>query len=421
MKGVVRIWCVYVIVFSLFGCTLLPTKKLKKTTAASYNKQVLHITGHDSLDINLTIFIPKKEKINYKLRLSNLDKSGYHTWRDTSWSNMNFDTSLTTFLQLIHQQPHRKAKNATYQYVHKKWKLIEEVSGTEIDTLGLRKVLQKALNNQLKSINLIHADLYVKPFYHKESEELEVAKKELEKALKSSIELSYGQSKFVLDESVFVSWLSLDEKLKVKVDYISAQNYIQDIAQKIEQPLSEILALNDSQLQTDSLMNQTFPRMPIFQEVEFILNTIPKGKVVQRPIVFVPQGLPKGLKQGLKDFVEVSILDQKLWLFKNGQLVLETSVVTGNKKYNRATPTGHYHILYKTKDRILRGRDYASFVKYWMPFYKGYGLHDAMWRRRFGANIYQNGGSHGCVNIPPKMAPLIYNNVVVGMDVIIRQ
>jgi len=167
-------------------------------------------------------------------------------------------------------------------------------------------------------------------------------------------------------------------------------------------------------------MNQTYPRMPIFQEVDFIISALPKGKAVQRSIVFVPQGLPKGLKEGLKDFVEVSILDQKLWLFKDGQLVLETSVVTGNEKYNRATPKGRYHILHKTTDRVLRGPGYASFVKYWMPFYQGYGLHDATWRRRFGANIYQNAGSHGCVNIPPKLAPVVYNNVYVGMDVIVR-
>lgn len=415
-----KIWLVCAMLFGLIACTQNTSKKQKTSTSTSNTKLVIHIIGHDSIDVNLLLLIPKKEKTGYKLKLSNLDKSGFHTWKDTSWSNVNFDASITAFLQFIHQQPHRKAKNATFNYVNKKWKLIAEVPGTEIDTFSLREALKKAVRDKTNFIDLTKLDLYLKPVYDTEAEELKEAKKALEKAQKSSIEFSYGQTKYVLDESIFVSWLSLDKDLKVKIDYISAQNYIQDIARKIEKPLSEILALYDSELQTDSLLNQTYPRMPIFQEVEFILKAIPQGKTVQRTIVFVPQGLPKGLKEGLKDFVEVSILDQKLWLFRDGQLVLETSVVTGNKKYNRATPTGYFHILYKTKDRVLRGPDYASFVKYWMPFYKGYGLHDAMWRLRFGADIYQNRGSHGCVNIPPKIAPLVYDNVKVGMDVIIR-
>lgn len=401
------------------ACENTNTKSAKKKRNQVSAQQQVHIIGHDSLDVQLILHSPQKKHTNYSLYIANLDKSGFHNWKDTSWSEKELDTVFTNALSLMHRQPHRKAKNATYEYVDKKWKLKDEVAGTEIDTLALRKRLHLAFKRKDTLIDLRAEQLYLEPDFDKDAEELTQAKKDLEKALKTVIAFSYQGFQKELNKEQFAKWLSLDNKLKIKVDYIAAQNYIQDIAAQIEKPLSEILALQDSELQTDSLQNQTYPRMPIFQEVEFILKAIPQGKTVQRPIVFVAQGLPKGLKEGLKDFVEVSILDQKLWLFRDGRLVLETSVVTGNKKYNRATPTGHYHILYKTKDRILRGRDYASFVKYWMPFYKGYGLHDAMWRRRFGANIYQNGGSHGCVNIPPKMAPLVYDNVKVGMDVII--
>ena len=54
-----------------------------------------------------------------------------------------------------------------------------------------------------------------------------------------------------------------------------------------------------------------------------------------------------------------------------------------------------------------------------MPFYGGYGLHDATWRGAFGGSIYLYGGSHGCVNLPPKAAATLYNNVTVGTKVIL--
>jgi hypothetical protein len=404
----------------IVGCSSAPPKKSKKSLPVDFVKKTIYVLGKDSLDLQLVLTIPKTENKKYSIELHNSSRSAQQQWTDSSWSGKTLDTCLLPCLGFIYQQPHQKAQNATYKHANNYWRLIEEKAGSEIDTQALYLAVKRSLRSSDTIIDLTKEDLYVKPRFSKDDEALKKAKRALNMALNSSVEFTFGSSRFSLTKAKFATWLSLDDDLKLKVDHIAAQNFIQDIARVIEKPLSEILALHETEFQTDTLMNQTYPRMPIFQEVDFIISALPKGKAVQRPIVFVPQGLPKGLKEGLKDFVEVSILDQKLWLFKDGQLVLETSVVTGNEKYNRATPKGRYHILHKTTDRVLRGPGYASFVKYWMPFYQGYGLHDATWRRRFGANIYQNAGSHGCVNIPPKMAPVVYNNVFVGMDVIVR-
>lgn len=410
----------FILLLSTVGCNNTTHKRIKKSLPVHFIKKTIHLLGKDSLNLQLVLTNPNNKNKNYNLQLRNLNQSGYQQSKDSNWSSIKLDTCLLACLRFVHQLPYQKAQNATYKYEQNTWKLMEEKAGSEIDTQALYNAVKRSILTNDTIIDLTKENLYVKPLYSKDDQALKKAKKALDLALESSVELSYGSSRFTLTKDKFASWLSLNNDLKIEVDYISAQNFIQDIARIIEKPLSDILALYETDLQSDTLINQTYPRMPIFQEVDFVISVLPKGKAVQRSIVFVPQGLPKGLKEGLKDFVEVSILDQKLWLFKDGHLVLETSVVTGNEKYNRSTPTGRYNVLHKTTDRVLRGPGYASFVKYWMPFYKGYGMHDATWRRRFGANIYQNGGSHGCVNIPREMAPLVYDNVVVGMDVIIR-
>ena len=53
-----------------------------------------------------------------------------------------------------------------------------------------------------------------------------------------------------------------------------------------------------------------------------------------------------------------------------------------------------------------------------MPFNGGIGLHDANWRSKFGGTIYQNSGSHGCVNLPPDKAAALYDLVYTGIPVI---
>ena len=75
-----------------------------------------------------------------------------------------------------------------------------------------------------------------------------------------------------------------------------------------------------------------------------------------------------------------------------------------------------YQINKKRQDTRLTSKryNYDCPVDYWMPFNGGVGLHDADWRGSFGGEIYKKNGSHGCVNIPPKYADDVYNNVSVG-------
>ena len=118
-------------------------------------------------------------------------------------------------------------------------------------------------------------------------------------------------------------------------------------------------------------------------------------------------------------YVEIDLSAQKLWLYKDGERIVTTNLVSGSVAEGHRTPTGVYSIYSKQTDRYLTGADYRSFVHYWMPFLGGYGLHDASWRSSFGGTIYHYDGSHGCVNLPSSAAKKIYNNVSVGTKVIL--
>ena len=131
-----------------------------------------------------------------------------------------------------------------------------------------------------------------------------------------------------------------------------------------------------------------------------------------------------------KNYVLVSLKQQKLWVIKDGQPVVTLNdVVTGtedtSKGRNNRTPTGVYYIMYKKTDAILRGQNddgskYASPVKYWMPFTEdGCGLHDASWRKNWNKDAYLKGGSHGCVNIKPEDIQSVWDNVYVNEPVIV--
>lgn len=153
-------------------------------------------------------------------------------------------------------------------------------------------------------------------------------------------------------------------------------------------------------------------------ETAYLLEAFPK-KLAE---VHVPKYLQEGYVRGKNDigdtYIEVDMTNQKLYCYKEGELLLETDIVTGNMRRGWDTPAGVNFVYAKQKNRILRGQGYASPVDYWMPVKGAIGIHDADWRRDFGGEIYLKNGSHGCINIPPENMPIIYENYEIGTPVV---
>lgn len=131
--------------------------------------------------------------------------------------------------------------------------------------------------------------------------------------------------------------------------------------------------------------------------------------------------ISKEYTRDLEDtYVVVDKGEQQLYLYENNELLYTTPVTTG--KDNTPTDTGLFNIYSKETDRYLTdGKTYNVHVDYWMPYNGGEGLHDASWRSTFGTENYHSGGSHGCVNIPQKITPKIYEKVNIGDTVIVHK
>ena len=56
-----------------------------------------------------------------------------------------------------------------------------------------------------------------------------------------------------------------------------------------------------------------------------------------------------------------------------------------------------------------------------MPFNGNIGFHDAPWRNEFGKDIYVNNGSHGCINMPPANAKIMFENISKGIPAIVYE
>ncbi len=128
------------------------------------------------------------------------------------------------------------------------------------------------------------------------------------------------------------------------------------------------------------------------------------------------------LYQGSDDigptYVEVNMTDQKLYYYVDGELIIDTPVVTGNMGRHMNTPSGTNYVYYKQRNRTLIGPNYQTFVNYWIAVNGHIGIHDATWRDDFGGDIYLTSGSHGCVNTPMEAVSKLYDMIEIGTPVV---
>ena len=150
-----------------------------------------------------------------------------------------------------------------------------------------------------------------------------------------------------------------------------------------------------------------------------ILRSVEKHRKGLRDVAYTGEAAKNDHNFG-GNYIEVDLENQVLYLYKDGEMVMNTDVVTGSSySSSRRTPTGVYKVYNMMRDVTLEGDDYESDVSYWMPFRGGYGLHDAPWRSHFGGSIYTYNGSHGCVNMPVEKAKELYETIDVGYRVVV--
>ena len=153
-------------------------------------------------------------------------------------------------------------------------------------------------------------------------------------------------------------------------------------------------------------------------EKKYLVEAIHNGVKENRE----PEYKQKAMYQGLDDigdtYVEVDMTGQKLYYYQNGELIIDSPVVTGNMMRHMDTPSGTNYVYFKQRNRTLHGANYETFVNYWIAVVGHIGIHDATWRKEFGGDIYMTDGSHGCINTPMDNVSKLYDLIELGTPVV---
>jgi len=309
-------------------------------------------------------------------------------------------------------------QNPSFQYTDKGYIILDEVLGNKINKDILYDKVINAILNGKKTIDLQSSDCYENPQYTSTSQEIIDTKDALNKYTDSKITYTFGDKTEVLDGSTINNWLQTNEKLEIEFDEKKIKSYLDKLASDYDTVgnTRDFVTSSGTTVKVSGgdygwLINKD-------EEVKDLITIIKEGQVITKEPIYMQSALYHGNNDIGNTYVEINMTKQHLWFYKNGSLIVEGDVVTGNVNNNCATPTGIYKLKYKQKDATLKGEGYSTHVDYWMPFNEGIGLHDASWRSEFGGNIYRTNGSHGCVNAPYYLANKIFDNINGGSPVI---
>lgn len=359
----------------------------------------------------------------------------------------NEKNTLTDLIQIsdenltngIASMEHAKEENqiaptdAYIQYKDGSFSIIEETLGSKFNIEELVKNIKVALSEGKQQLDVTKANGYVKPQVYKDDQDLNNQLKAANEYCLSAITYTTPKGKEIaLDGSTLITWLSKQDDGSYTKDESVFKEKLTAFVKELASQYNSIGATRtftgkDGQSHTVSGGTYGF-RVSTDSEVSALLKMINENKSENNRIPEHTGQLPSGENGGLgTTYLEINITKQHLWFVKDGSVVLESDFVSGKESDpTRLTPSGTYYIYNKERNRVLRGTkqpngkyEYESPVSYWMPFNKGIGLHDASWRSTFGRDIYNNSGSHGCINLPTGFAGSLYSQIYVNLPVVV--
>jgi L,D-transpeptidase catalytic domain/Putative peptidoglycan binding domain len=298
--------------------------------------------------------------------------------------------------------------------------IVPSVDGEQHDVESLLKDYQKQKYN---------SEIHLKPTYIQPNKEdspvVKNQEKKLQELLQLTVDYKVQDQVYSLKASELIQNASLSKDLEVTIEASTIQDKIEEINNS-QSTLNKDFSFKTHSGSVIPVKGKGYGwALKAKDEAARLQEAFQKGETsIEATSLYgngwdwTPIGYERTSNNGIGDtYAEVSLAEQRIWIYKNGQLVVETNVVTGKRSTGEDTHPGVWYILFKKSPSILRGSsvgkgEYEQPVNYWAPFTNdGQGFHDAGWRTNWASNAYHTAGSAGCVNVPPSVMASVYNNL----------
>lgn len=347
-----------------------------------------------------------------------INKPAYELEQRASYNAEKLEEQLA-LLDAMKPENQREPVNAGYsEYTEHGYQLIPADYGTKLNQKLLKKTVGKSVESLETSLDLDGAGCYVLPKIGDDHRSLNALIDTLNKYVATEIHYEFGSKEEVLTGETIATWLSVDNNMEVVVDRDAVLQYVKGVARRHNTAYAAKTLMTSYGKEVKISGGAYGWRIDNSAERNQIIEDIKTGNIIEREAVFLTRANSFDGPDYGNSYVEINLSAQHLFLYVDGELIIDTDFVSGRISRGNRTPEGCFPLTYKTEKATLRGRDYETPVDYWMPFNGNIGMHDLTSRKKFGGAIYQTNGSHGCINLPWEAAKTIYKHVEKGFPVL---
>lgn len=438
-------------------CSGLTTEEAKEKLIKEWNSRTFHFTkeGSDLGSISDLHF-------DYDIdeAMSNVKRDHFFNAALNYFFKTDFDATIDMTVKNVNKAFRKELENADYlkdaeitetqdAYVDlstEEFKIVAEVQGNNIDYDVLTDKITDLIAKDQFTLEYIASEFYAKPKVTADSQEIKDRQEFCKKYLTSKVTYIMGKDEVKIPpedlEKIYDIEIvesggtpsdseqeeAAESTEKITINEDAVRDFVKKFAKEYNTlgKTREFTSLSGRKIKVSG--GDYGWALSVDKETKQLIKDLKSGEEVKRE----PKWLMTGFVDYNKDddvgntYVEVSLAEQHLWYFKDGEKLVDCPVVTGNVLAGYNTPAGTFSLSYKQRGATLKGNNadgstYESPVSYWMPFYGNYGMHDAPWRGSFGGSIYRGNGSHGCVNMPVSSAKTLFNNLAdKGVPVIVH-
>ena len=351
------------------------------------------------------------------------------------YSQEKLDAVIDGFDEFQSADGENAPASAYITFQNNEFEIVDAVMGEGMDLTLAKQCIENALINADTEVDLEKAGVYDGTLVTADDETLNAQKDQLNELVRASITYSMPDGTTqVLDGNTMKGWLAVD----------ADGNYSKDENQWNER-VKEYVANLAAAIDTDG-KDHTFPATGIEggvtisqegygwkvdqeQEIAKIAEEVDAHAADTREPQYAQREFAVSTENNGfgKTYVEVDASRQHIWLYKDGNLVVDGDCVTGLMEQSSYTKPGIYTTAAKESQKKLHGElqadgsySWERDVDSWIPFNGEIGFYDASWRSSFGGNLYLTAGSTtGSVALPTAVAQALYDNVDDGTPVII--
>ena len=345
----------------------------------------------------------------------------FETRSYTTKENATYDKTLlqnqVKALSCAKEENQVKPENAYVALSGSEFQIVPETQGSELKVKEAYKVLDAAVAGSQTTVDLgSDPEVYVQAAVTSDSPDLQAARDAYNNYTKASITYTFGDQQVTLDGGTLKDWLEVDEKGQlIGGDDSSFKQHITDfVAQlaKDHDTVGTTREFHTTSGRTVYVYSSVYGwEIDQAQEVEQLTQEISSGTQTVREPAYSKRAESHGYNDLGNTYIEVDLSGQHMYYYQDGSIIFDSDIVSGDMQYeDRKTPEGIYTLYWKKSPDVLRGKQ--------MPFNGGIGFHDASWQPYFGGDRYLYGGSHGCINMPPANAAILYNIIQYDVPII---